>query len=137
MIRLTHKISVIVLACIIVLNAGTAASMVMGDCSSSVNAGHMDIDHCDGLINFALPMQGCCGGCLDIFCDLFKNPLKDANAALVFSSQDYVQDTNARSGEFWEQNDIRLTAGIWGSQASSTPQKGTIPLYIEHLTLII
>ncbi|MBT8350162.1 MAG: hypothetical protein KJO26_02865, partial [Deltaproteobacteria bacterium] len=61
MIRLTRKISVIVLACIILLNAGTATSMVMGDCSSSVKAGHMGIDHCDGLLNFALPIQGCCG----------------------------------------------------------------------------
>lgn len=137
MIGFIRKIAVVALVCIIALNAGTTTSMVIGDCSSSVNAGHMGMDHCNGLFNFALPMQGCCGECSDIFCDLFKNPLKDANTAPVFTAQDYFQDVNVRSGDFWDANDTRLTAAIYGSRVTPTFKKGTIPLYIEHLTLII
>ncbi len=137
MIRLIRKISVIALACILVLNAGTATSMVMGNCSTSADAGQMDMDHCDGLLNFALPMQGCCGDCLDVFCDLFKNPIKDANTVTTFAFQDYVQDIYARSGDIWEEADSCPATAIWGSRLSAAPISCPTPLYIEHRTLII
>ncbi len=137
MICLTRKISVIVLACVLVLNAGTTTSMVIGDCSTAENASHMDMNHCDGLLNFAVPMQGCCGDCLDIFCDLFKNPLKDANTVTTFAFQDYVQDIHARSAEIKAETDTCLATAINGSLLSAVPKKGSTPLYLEHLTLII
>ncbi len=137
MIRLYRKISIIILACILILNAGTTTGMVMGHCSTTMNAGHMDMDHCDGILNFALPNHGCCGDCLDIFCDLFNNPFKDVNTAPAFTSQDYVQEINARSGDIWEETDIRLANDIAANLFSAVPQKGPLRLYIEHLTLII
>ena len=137
MIRLIRNISLITLACILVLNGGATTGMVMGSCSTSANAGHMDMDHCGGLLNFALPMHGCCGDCLDIFCDLFKNPLKSANTAPTIVRQDYEKDIYARSGDVRKETDTCLAADFRESRLWAEPKWGSIPLYIEHLTLII
>ncbi|MDH3723705.1 MAG: hypothetical protein OER74_19575 [Desulfobacteraceae bacterium] len=81
MIRLIRKISTITLACLLVLNLTAGAAVVVEHCPPLLGSSSpMDIDHCDGMLNFAFPMQGCCGECNDIFCDLIKNPLQDANA---------------------------------------------------------
>jgi hypothetical protein len=102
-------------------------------CSSSP----MDIDHCDGMLNFAFPMQGCCGDCNDIFCDLIKNPLQDANAvnASPFQGSCYPfflgnVDPIAESGTWvaWSAPRYLFFAALAWSQ---------IPLYIENLALII
>ena len=138
MTRLIRKISAIVLACLLAANVAAGAAVVVGHCPSSMSSsGPIDMDHCDGLLNFTFPIQGCCGECNDIFCDLMKNPLQDANAvnASPFQGSCYpfflgTVDPIAESG-----------AGIALFEPSylfsATLAWSQIPLYIEHLSLII
>jgi len=101
------------------------------------SSGPIDMDHCDGLLNFTLPIQGCCGECNDLFCDLMKNPLQDANAvnASPFQGSCYpfllgTVDPNTESGAWIALSEPRYLffAALAWSQ---------IPLYIENLSLII
>ena len=138
MIRLIRKISAITLTCLLVLNVATGAAVVAGHCPSSMGSSSpIDMDHCDGLLNFAFPIQGCCGECNDIFCDLMKNPLQDANAvnASPFQGSCYPFILGTV--------DPIPESGAW--IASSAPRYLfcatlawiQIPLYIENLALII
>ena len=138
MIRLVRKISALTLACLLVLNAAAGAAVVVGHCQSSMDTSSpIDMGHCDGLLNFTFPMQGCCGECNDIFCDLMKNPLQDANAVNTSPFQgscypffpgavDPVAEPGARIALF-EPRYLFSAAPAWIQ----------IPLYLEHLVLII
>ena len=138
MIRLVLKISAITLACLLVLNIAAGAAVVLGHCPSSMGSSNpIEMDHCDGLLNFAFPIQGCCGECRDIFCDLMKNPLQDANVVNTspFQGSCYpfflgTVDPIAESGAWIALFEPRylFSASLAWSQ---------IPLYIENLTLII
>ena len=138
MIRLIRKISAITLACLLVLNVAAGAAVVVGHCPFSMGSSSpMDMDHCDGLLNFAFPMQGCCGECNDIFCDLMKNPLQDANAdntspfqgscyPILLETEDPIDESDAQIA-LSEPRYLFPAALAWSQ----------IPLYIEHLSLII
>ncbi len=138
MIRLIRKISAITLACLLGLNLAAGAAVVAEPCPSSMCCcGPMDMDHCDGLLNFDISIQGCCGECNDIFCDLIKNPLQDANAVntspfqgsgypFFLATVDPIADFGA-----W----IALSEPKFMFSASLSWSQ--VPLYIEHLSLII
>ena len=137
MIRLIRKISAITLTCLLVLNLTAGAAIVVGPCPSLMGSIPMDMDHCDGMLNFAFPTQGCCGGCNDIFCDLMKNPLQDANAvnASPFQGSCYpfilgTVDPIPESGAWIASSAPRYLF-------CATPAWSQIPLYIENLALII
>ena len=138
MIRLIHKISAITLACLLVLNVAAGAAVVVEHCPTLLGScSPIDMDHCQGMLNFAFPMQGCCGECRDIFCDLMKNPLQDANVVNTspFQGSCYpfflgTVDPIAESGAWIglsEPRNLFCAALVWSQ----------IPLYIEHLSLII
>jgi hypothetical protein len=137
MIRLVRKISAITLACLLVLNVAAGAAIVVGHCPSSMGSSPIDMDHCDGLLNFAFPIQGCCGECRDIFCDLMKNPLQDANVVntspfqgscypFFLGTVDPIAESDAWIALF-EPRYLFSAALAWSQ----------IPLYIENLSLII
>ena len=138
MIRLIRKISAITLACLLALNVAAGAAVVVGHCPSPMGSSSpIDMSHCDGLLNFAFPIQGCCGECNDIFCDLMKNPLQDANAVNTspFQGSCYpffpgTVDPIAESGVWIALSEPRYLF-------SAAPAWSQIPLYIEHLSLII
>jgi hypothetical protein len=138
MTRLIRKISAIVLACLLAANVAAGAAVVVGHCPSSMdNSSPIDMDHCDGLFNFAFPIQECCEECNDIFCDLIKNPLQDANAVNTspFQGNCYpfslgTVDPIAESG-----GGIAMLEPSY--LFSATLAWSQIPLYIEHLSLII
>ena len=138
MIRLNRKIIHIVLACLLGLNLATSGAIAAASCPSQMCcSGPMDMNHCDGLLNFAFPMHECCGECHDIFCDLMKNPLQDVNAVnsspfqgsyapFLLGIIDSLGVANSRIISFEPKYQFPTTLA-WGQ----------IPLYIEHLTLII
>jgi hypothetical protein len=139
MIRLSRKISAIALVCLLVLNLAADAAVVIGHCPSSMSSSSlMDMDHCDGLLNFAFPILGCCGECNDIFCELMKNPLQDAKAVntppffQVSCSPFFLGtvDPNAESSAWIVLFEPRYLF-------SAAPAWSQIPLYIQHLALII
>ena len=138
MIRLIRKISAIILACLLGFNLAAGAAVVVAPCPTSMSySDPMDMDHCDGLLNFAFPMQGCCGECNDIFCDLMKITLQDANVVntspLQGSCYPYLfgtVDPIAESG-------VRIALSEPRYLFSAVPAWSQVPLYIEHLSLII
>jgi len=94
--------------------------------------------HHNGMINFNLPMQeGCCEDCNDIFCNLMKDPLQDANVVNPSPYQGHYYPVILATLDAIGQSGIQ--APVSGSRQrlivswSSSP----IPLYLEHLSLII
>jgi len=138
MIRVVRKISAITLACLLVLNLAAGAAVVVGHCPSSMGSSSpIDMDHCDGLLNFAFPTQECCGECRDIFCDLMKNPLQDAKVVSTSPFQ------GSCSPFFLGTVDPNTESGAWIALSKprylffAAPAWSQIPLYIENLSLII
>ncbi len=137
MIRLIRKISAITLACLLVLNLAAGAAVVVGHCPSSMGSSPIDMDHCDGLLNFAFPIQGCCGECNDIFCDLMKNPLQDANAVITSSFQGSCYPLLPATVDPIAESRAWIVLSEPRYLFSAAPAWTQIPLYIEHLSLII
>lgn len=138
MIRLIPKISAITLACLLVLNVAAGAAVVIGHCPSSMGSSSpMDMDHCDGLLNFAFPMHGCCGECNDIFCDLMKKPMQDANAANTSPFQGNCYPIPLGTVNPIDESGGRIALSEPRYQLTAALAWSQIPLYIEHLSLII
>ena len=138
MIRLIRKISAISLACLLGLNLAAGAAVVAEPCPFSMCCcGPMDMDHCDGLLNFEFSIQGCCGECNDIFCDLMKNPLQDANAVNTSPFQGSCYPFFLRTVDSIAEYGARIALSEPRYLFSAAPAWSQIPLYIEHLSLII
>jgi len=136
--RLIPKILAIVLACLLVLNLSTAAVAMIGHCETSmVGINHMEMDHCDGLLNFAFPLQGCCGDCNDIFCDLMNNSLPDANVANASPINGSFYPIFLESMIPIDASDGQIASCEHWVTLFSAVARSQTPLYIEHLVLII
>ena len=137
--RLTRKISAITIACLFGLNLAAGAAVGVTPCPFAISSsGLMDMDHCDdGLLNFAFPMQGCCGQCNDIFCDLMKNPLQDANAVNSSPFQGSYYPSLLGTADAIGESSAQIALSEPRYLFSAWPAGGQIPLYIEHLALII
>ena len=138
MIQLIRKISAFTLTCLLAVNIATGATVVVGHCQPSLDSNNpMDIDHCDGLLNFAFPMQGCCGECNDIFCDLMKNPSQVANVANTSPSQGSFYLFFPATATPIPESDVWIALFKPRYLFSTALARSQIPLYIEHLSLII
>ena len=93
--------------------------------------------HHNGMINFALPMQGCGEDCNDIFCDLMKDPLQDVSAVNLSPFQEHYYPVILTN---------LVPLGLSGFRASAFESRhplfdswasSQIPLYLQHLALII
>ena len=93
--------------------------------------------HHNGMINFATPTQGCCEGCDDVFCDLLKDPLQDVNAVNASPAQGTYYPVIL--GTVISIGDTRLGAAGFQPRKPLTDYRAAnpIPLYLEHLSLII
>ena len=137
MIQFTRKISAVTFACLLAFNIAASAAPVAEHCLSSMGSSPMDMHHCDGLLNFSFPTINCCGECNDIFCDLMKNPFQDANAVNSSPSPGSIYPI------FPATVDPIAEPGAWTAMFeprylfSASLARSQIPLYIEHLSLII
>jgi hypothetical protein len=133
-----QKILVITLACLLVLNLAAGATVMVGHCPPSMGSRTpMDMDHCDGMLDFTFPMHECCGECNDIFCDLMKNPLQDANAVNTSPFQGSCYPVFLETVDFTDSSDFRLSFSATMYLIPTALARSQIPLYIEHLSLII
>jgi hypothetical protein len=136
--RINPKISVILIICLMALNSAAVNAVDAAACLPHLCcSGPMEMGHHNGMINFATPNLGCCEDCDDIFCDLLKDPLKDVNA--VNSSPVQGNYYPVILGTVVSNSDSRL-----GAAASQSRQpfidfwaSNPVPLYLEHLSLII
>jgi len=138
MIRLIRKISAIILACLLGFNLAAGAAVVVAPCPTSMSySDPMGMDHCDGLLNFAFPMQGCCGKFKDIFCDLMKNPMQNSNAVNTSSIQGSFYPFLLRTVEPIAEFGTRIELSETRFLFSAALEWSQNPLYILHLSLII
>ena len=138
MIRLIRKISAVILACLLGLNLATAAILAVSPCPLSMcYSGPMDIDQCDGLLNFALSIQECCAECNDIFCDLMRNHFQDADAANPPLFQESDCPFFPGAVDFIGESGAQISFCEPRHLLYATHAMSHIPLYIEYHSLII
>jgi hypothetical protein len=138
MSRLIRKISTVILACLLGFNLAAYAAVVTLPCQSSICAnGLMDMGHCDGLLDFGFPMQGCCDECGDIFCDLLKNSLQDINAVNSSSFQGNYDPFLLESTDVPGESSLQIALSEPGYLFTASVEGSQLPLYIQHLALII
>lgn len=97
----------------------------------------MDMDHCDGLLDFGSPMQACCGECGDIFCDLLKNSLQDVNAVNSSPFQGNNDPFLLESADVPGESSLQIALSDPRYLFAASTARSQIPIYIQHLTLII
>jgi len=138
MMRLIHKISAIVLACLLGLNLAAGGAVAAEPCLPSLcPSGLMDMGHHNGMFNFALPMQACGENCTDIFCDLMKDPLQDANAVNSSAYQGHHYPVILATVDAVGQSGNRAPVSESRHRLIVSWPSSPIPLYLEHLSLII
>ena len=138
MIRLIHKISAILLACLLGMNLAAGGALSAEPCPPSLcPSGLMDMGHHNGMINFALPTQGCGDDCNDIFCDLMKDPLQDANAVNSFPSPGHYHAVVLGTVDILGPSGLRTSGSESRHLLPHAWASSQIPLYLEHLALII
>ena len=136
--RLIPKILAFGLACLLVVNLSTAAVAMIGHCETSMaGINPMAMNHCDGLINFAFPSQDCCGDCDDIFCDLIKNSWLDTNVINASPIHASCYPIFLGSVSPIDASDSQIALSEQWVTLFDAPPWRQIPLYIEHLALII
>ena len=136
--RLRPKIALVVSACLLGVHLVMGTAAAIAPCPlTTCCCGPMLTDACHDMINFARPIQKCCDDCNDLFCGLLNDPLQDvkpvqASSELMFSHPSYV--VNLQNVEMG--CDVIPGPRIWNIlyfKVTVNP----IPLYIEHLSLII
>ena len=138
MSRLIRKISTVILACLLGFNLAAYAAVVVPPCQSSIcGNGPMDMDHCNGLLDFGTPMQGCCGECGDIFCDLMKNSMQDVNAVNSSPLQGSYDPIFLGTVDLIGESSLQLALSEPRYLFAASMAWGQVPLYIQHLALII
>lgn len=133
-----QKTAIIVLACLLAVNTAAGAAVDAAPCPPHLCCGAaVDRGHHNGMLNFAVPTQGCCDDCNDGFCDLMADPLQEVNA--VHSSPFQGPHTPPILGSVSTvgQLSLRATASVSPYPLLELRASGQIPLYLENLALII
>ncbi|MGB5749932.1 MAG: hypothetical protein WBM69_23345 [Desulfobacterales bacterium] len=133
-----HKISAILLACFFGLNLAAGGAVAAEPCLPSLcPSGLMDMGHHNGMINFAMPMQGCGEDCNDIFCGIMKDPLQDVNAVNSSPFQGIGYPVILATVDTFGQSGLRASGPESWHPLFNTWASSQIPLYLQHLVVII
>ena len=136
--RLLQKIAIIILACLLAVNIAASATVDAAPCPPHLCCGGlMDLVHHNGMINFALPLQGCGENCNDIFCDLMKDPLQDVNAVNSSPFQGHYSSVVLGTVNAFGQSGLRGPVSESRNPLIDSGPSSQTPLYLENLALII
>jgi len=132
---LKPKIALIVSAFLLVMNFVAGTAIAVAPCPPEICCGS-SMHHGD-MLNFALPAKTCCDDCSDLFCGLLNDPLQDVKPVepvleLGYSDSSYAvfaQPADIFRGYVLPSKPLPL----FTFEGISNP----VPLYIEHLALII
>lgn len=133
--RLAPKIAFTVTAFLLGMNFVAGTAIAAAPCPPSVCCSQSM--HPNAVLNFVLPVQKCCDECKDLLCGLLYDPLQDVKPVqptpeIGYSHAYYalnVQLAGISRGFLLPSKSWQLLA----VEVSSNP----VPLYIEHLALII
>ena len=136
--RLLQKVAIIILACLLALNISASATVDAAPCPPHLCCGGlMELGHHNGMINFALPMQGCGENCSDILCNLMKDPLQDVNAVNSPPFQGPYSPIILGTISSFGPSGPRAFASESRNPLIDSGSSSQIPLYLENLALII
>jgi len=136
--RRIQKIFIPILACLFGLNLAVGGSVPADPCPPSLcPSGVMEMDHHNGMIDFTRPMHGCGEDCNNIFCDLLKDPFQEANAVSSSSFPGSHYPVIAGTVDVIGQLGFRASSTEFQPPVTESGAARQIPLYIEHLSLII
>ena len=131
-----RKMPIIVLACLLALNP--AAAVDADACPPHLCCGaSMDLGHHNGMLNFDVPMQGCCEDCNDGFCDLMADPLQEVNAVNTSPSQGPQAPLILGTVSAFGHSSLQASGSEPHYPLLELRASGQIPLYLENLALII
>lgn len=138
--RSRSKIALMVSACLLVMNFAAGAAIAIEPCPPSICCAApipMHMESCNNLLNFAHSIQKCCDGCNDLFCGLLNDPLKDVKTVYPSPEMGYYQSFHAVSIQSVDlASEQTLVPKPW-HLISFEETSNSVPLYIEHLSLII
>ena len=136
--QIIQKTAIVVFACLLALNSAASAAVDAAPCPPHICcSATMDLGHHNGMLNFAVPTQGCCDDCNDGFCDLMADPLQEVNAVNSSPFQgpqpQFILGTVGTVGQL----SLRASASESRHPLLELRASGQIPLYLENLALII
>jgi hypothetical protein len=82
-------------------------------------------------------MQGCCGECEDPFCGFLNDPLQDLNTVNPLPVKGFCHTYFLGNINFYSATGVSQHLSGAGHPFSPGPVPNPVPLYIEHLSLII
>ncbi len=136
--RFIQTIAFIFLAGLLALNPAAGAAVDAAPCPPHLCCGAaMDQGHHNGMLNFAVPSQGCCDNCNDGFCDLLDDPLQEVNAVHSSPFQGPHASLILGAVSAFGQSSLRASASDIQHPLLELRTSGQIPRYLENLALII
>ncbi len=133
--RLAPKIALIVSACLLGMNFTAGAAIAVVPCPPSICcSGSM---HPSDMINFADPIQKCCDECKDLFCGLLNDPLQDVKTVQPTPEMGYSHTFYAANVQPVDISCEHVSGSKPWYLLSFEMVSNPVPLYIEHLSLII
>ena len=133
--RLKPKLALIISTFLLGMNFAAGTAIAVTPCPPRICCGGSM--HHNAVLTFALPVQKCCDECKDLLCGLLNDPLQDAKPVqptpeIGYSDTSYplnAQPAGISRGHLLPSKSWQLLA----FEMVSNP----VPLYIEHLALII
>jgi hypothetical protein len=97
----------------------------------------MHMGHWNGMINFMTPMQKCCDQCNNLFCGSINDPLQDVNPVNPSPEQGTYSSFHPDSLNVSDLSFVQVVKSKPADPAPIEWASNLIPLYIEHLSLLI
>ena len=136
--RLTPKIALIISVCLLGMNFAAGAVFAAAPCPPPMCcSGPMHMGHCNDMINFMTPMQKCCDQCNNMFCGPINDPLQDVNPVNPSPEQGYYSSFHPDNVNVSGLSIVQVMQSKPGYPAPIELASNLIPLYIEHLSLLI
>ena len=137
--RFTHKISIIVSACLLGMNLIAGAALAAGPCPPGMCCSDsipMHMDHCGGMNSFSPMYMKCSDACSNLMCGPLNDPLQDINSVASSPEQGnhYVCHLGMHTLDL---SFIEVAVAEPKNSITRELPPNLIPLYITHLSLII
>ena len=136
--RLTPKLTFLIIVCLLGVNFTSGAVLAATPCPPPMCcSGPMHMGHCNDMFNFMMPMQKCCDQCNNLFCGPINDPLQDVNPVNPTPEQGYYSSIFLENVNVIDLSSAPVAQTKAGDPAAVELISNLIPLYIEHLSLLI
>ena len=136
--RLTPKLTFLIIVCLLGMNFTSGAVLAAAPCPPSMCcSGPMHMGHCNDMFSFMMPVQKCCDRCNNLFCGPINDPLQDVKPVNPTPEQGYYSSSFLENVNVSDLSFVPVAQTKAGDSAAVELASNLIPLYIEHLSLLI